>query len=336
MKKNNMMRLATLMMALMLITTCAVGGTFAKYTTQDNASDLARVAKWGVELQVVGDLYGDTYKDVIIKTETKAEGDTMTVQSVDASTAVVAPGTKNNNGFTFSLKGQPEVDGTVTTTMKIQNIFLKAGSYGIMIPVDANVVTEANFNEQGDLYIKNVATDDTITYTLAAEYSDNTTFYTLEDAVNVTADYYPVVYTLAGNTETEGTNDATDSLKAAADKIATQLGLKEGEKDTKASITYTGTKAFSTNDNLNDWNVDGLTLTWAWAFEDATDGEKAVEHNKADTILGLLQTADLNNGIVVEGTVVKLSGSNYVSLKEYTDYCLDTCFEIDITATQVD
>lgn len=330
-KENKFMRLASMVMVGVLATTSIVGGTFAKYTTQDSASDMARVAKWGVELQVVGDLYGDTYKDTIIETD----DETMTVQSVDAATnntAVVAPGTKNDNGFTFSLKGQPEVDGTVTTTMKIQNVFLKAGSYGIMIPVDATVVTEANFDEQGDLYTKSGDT-----YTKATAYSDNTTFYTLEDAVTMTADYYPVVYTLAGNTATSGT-DAEDTLEKAADAIANQLGLTAGTADTDTSITYTGTKAFSTNENLATWLVDGETLTWAWAFTDdaENDGDSAVEHDKADTILGLLQTADLNNGTVVEGTVVKASGDTFIAPTEYEDYCLDTMFSIDITATQVD
>lgn len=326
-KENKFMRLASMVMVGVLATTSIVGGTFAKYTTQDSASDAARVAKWGVELQVVGDLYGDTYKDTIIETD----DDTMTVQSVDASTAVVAPGTENKNGFTFSLKGQPEVDGTVTTTMKIQNVFLKSGSYGVMIPVDENVVTAANFDEQGKLYTKSGDT-----YSEATAYSANTTFYTLEDAVTMTADYYPVVYTLAGNTATSGT-DAEDTLLKAANAIKDQLGLTAAEAANDTSITYTGTKTFSTNENLADWKVDGETLTWAWAFSDGTtDGDKAVEHDLCDTILGLLQTADLNNGTVVEGEVVKASGDTFIAPTEYKDYCLNTMFSIDMTATQVD
>lgn len=322
MKKNKIMRLASILMVAALLTTCAVGGTFAKYTTQDSASDVARVAKWGVELQVVGNLYGDSYKDTIV-TDSDAS---ITVQTVDKTADAVAPGTKNENGFTFSLKGQPEVDGEVTTTMKIQNVFLAKNNYGVMIPVDANVVTNANFDE----FTQGLYTQNNGTFTKAENYTDGATYYTLEDAVSVTADYYPVVYTLAGNTNYTGT-DAVNTLKLAADEIAKSLDLKDVKEDTDTSITYTGTKTFESNTNLATWNVDGLTLTWAWAFSDdnTKKGDDAVEHDKADTILGMLENT-------TEGTVVKASGETYVAPVEYKDYCLETCFEINMTATQVD
>ena len=47
MKKTKFMRAALLLLVLTLITSCFVGGTFAKYTTSANGSDSARVAKWG-------------------------------------------------------------------------------------------------------------------------------------------------------------------------------------------------------------------------------------------------------------------------------------------------
>lgn len=49
MKKNRTMRAAALLLALTLMTSCFVGGTFAKYTTSAGAEDTARVAKWGFE-----------------------------------------------------------------------------------------------------------------------------------------------------------------------------------------------------------------------------------------------------------------------------------------------
>ena len=54
MKKNKFMRLASVMLMLCLITTCAISGTFAKYTTSATATDTARVAKWGVKVVVTG------------------------------------------------------------------------------------------------------------------------------------------------------------------------------------------------------------------------------------------------------------------------------------------
>ena len=337
MKKNRMMRLASGLLVAVLVTTSMISGTFAKYTTQDSASDVARVAKWGVELQVVGNLYGDTYKDAIVK----EDADGFTVQSVDQTADLVAPGTKNDEGFTFSLKGQPEVAGEVTTTMKIQNVFLKEGTYGVMIPIDSGVVTKANFDEftsikydtksnnfkvETGLYYKN---DGAFYFT--KEWKENVDFYTLEDHVKFDTPYYPVVYNLSGSTNNTGKASA-DSLKLAADKIAANLDLKAGEPENDTSITYTGTKPFEPNYNLADLKVDGLTLTWAWAFgEKEKVGDAADTNDKADTILGLLQNTTEGK----EGTVVKRTGEYYMAPQVYTDYCLDTQFSIDITVTQV-
>ena len=47
MRKNRTMRLAALLLVLTLITSCFVGGTFAKYTSSASATSSARVAYWG-------------------------------------------------------------------------------------------------------------------------------------------------------------------------------------------------------------------------------------------------------------------------------------------------
>ena len=320
MKKNKAMRSASVLLVATLLTTSVISGTLAKYTTQDAAEDTARVAKWGVELQAIGNLYGDTYKDRIV-----TENDTnATVQSVDRTADVVAPGTQNAEGFTFSLKGKPEVDGTITTTITSQNIFLKAGTYGIMIPVDSEVVTAANFDELSGLYTKSGNS-----YSAATAYAASTKYYTLEDYVEVSANYYPVVYNLAGNTSYTGTT-TEDSLNLAAAELARQLGIGPGTTDSSMITTYTGTKTFATNEDLANLKVDGETITWAWGYGDATKvGDTAAESDKADTILGLLKNT-------TEGEVVKFSGTSYGPLTEYTDYCLDTQFSIDITVTQAD
>lgn len=314
MKKNKMMRVAAVLLVMVILTMSIVSGTFAKYITQDNGSDSARVAKWGVELQVVGNLYGDSYDDLIVlKT-----ADSVAVQAVDFATAasdVVAPGTKNEEGFRFSLNGKPEVDGIVTSEMKIQNIFLKAGKYGVMIPVDNGVVTEANYREFEDLYVK-----EGDSYVASTEWA-NVTYYTLEDYVDNTDDYYPVVYNLAGPTSNVSDFDE-DSLKIAADKIATQLGLTAGAADADTSVTYTGQKPFETNTDLAGWKLGNEKLTWKWNFENT-------EKDGADTILGLLEKT-------TNGEVVKLEGTSYVAPVEYEDYCLETQFSLNITVEQVD
>ena len=98
MKKTKLMRAALLLLVLTLVTSCFVGGTFAKYTTSAEGSDTARVAKWGVTVTATGETFAKAYdSDVDIKT----------VISADAS-KVVAPGTKGNM-VGMTITGTPEV-----------------------------------------------------------------------------------------------------------------------------------------------------------------------------------------------------------------------------------
>ena len=46
MKKNKMMRIASALLVAVILTTCAISGTFAKYVTSTPGSDSARVAKF--------------------------------------------------------------------------------------------------------------------------------------------------------------------------------------------------------------------------------------------------------------------------------------------------
>ena len=61
MKKNRMMRLASVLLVLTLLSTSVISGTFAKYVTSDQASDTARVAKFGVVVSASGSLFGTDY-----------------------------------------------------------------------------------------------------------------------------------------------------------------------------------------------------------------------------------------------------------------------------------
>lgn len=333
MKKNVMMRVASIMLVLVLMTSSVISGTYAKYVTQDSGADEARVAKWGVELQVIGNLYGTSYDNNIVVSADDAD-DKIEVQAVDYKLAtasdVVAPGTQNTEGFTFSLKGKPEVDGQVDVTIITQNIFLNAGTYGVMIPVDAGVVTAGNFAEfADDLYTKSGSS-----YTKATAWADATTYYTLEDEVELTKNYYPVEYSIKrGAAPLGGGGIDADSFEAVIAKLAkfTFTGTDKGE----ATTEYVAAPVkFQTNQQLEEvCLLNDLVITWEWKFEQPVN---AAMYNGADTILGNLMTAKLNSGKVVEGEVVKLDSSNYVLLTEYTDYCLETQFSIDIAATQVD
>lgn len=110
MKKSKMMRLACCLLVAVLMTTCAVSGTFAKYVAEGNATDTARVAKWGVT--VVG-----TEATTFSKTYAAGENAPAEIgaNSVISASKVVAPGTSGSLA-NFTVSGTPEVAGKITYT----------------------------------------------------------------------------------------------------------------------------------------------------------------------------------------------------------------------------
>lgn len=138
MKKNKMMRIASFLLVAVLMSTCAISGTFAKYVTADDATDSARVAKWGVTVTTTGTLFADAYKDIPVTYNALEQGDTITVRALTQSQNVVAPGTKNEEGMTFVLTGTPEVDVSVVIAVEYTDIQLAAGEYSDPTTGDAD------------------------------------------------------------------------------------------------------------------------------------------------------------------------------------------------------
>ena len=100
MKKNFMMRAASVLLVAVMLTTCAISGTFAKYVTSADSTDSARVAKFGVEITANGETFAKEYAtDDAIFTETN---------SVISTDKVVAPGTDGTMA-SMTLTGTPEV-----------------------------------------------------------------------------------------------------------------------------------------------------------------------------------------------------------------------------------
>lgn len=155
MKKNKMMRLASALLVLVLLTTCAISGTFAKYvTTGDAATDSARVAKWGVTITSTDEMFYDSYKN-LADGNSKAtytadeEDDGITVQANVEGTKIVAPGT-NGALVALDVAGTPEVDTQVTyaATLTLQNWEVESDEY---CPIIITVNTEDYYVGKTDI-----------------------------------------------------------------------------------------------------------------------------------------------------------------------------------------
>ena len=108
MKKNAMMKIAAILMVAVLLTTCAISSTFAKYVTSDSDTTTAQVAKWGVTVDTsLAGLFATSYNDT---------NDKVVVKS---ASQVVAPGTSGELEGAVTITGTPEVAVKLTTAAVI-------------------------------------------------------------------------------------------------------------------------------------------------------------------------------------------------------------------------
>ena len=113
MKKNNSIRIAIIVMALTLITSCFVGTTFAKYQSTVATSATATVAKWDIKAGVADDEISITGDETVAfnlfdtVVDTYADGASDYNQLTNVADGRIAPGTKGE--FTFSIKNSSDV-----------------------------------------------------------------------------------------------------------------------------------------------------------------------------------------------------------------------------------
>lgn len=136
MKKNKAMRFASVLLVLTLLSTCVIGGIFAKYVTTGNGSDSARVAKFGVTVTANGDAFKKTYA-------AHDTGFTLEGNTVVSTADVVAPGTSGEM-TAVSLSGTPEVAVRVTyelTKLDLTNWIVGSDFYcPIVITVNGTAI----------------------------------------------------------------------------------------------------------------------------------------------------------------------------------------------------
>jgi hypothetical protein len=125
MKKNAMMKIAAILMVAVLLTTCAISSTFAKYVSNDSTKSSARVAKWGVTVTVDDNdtafaLEYANNSGVMVESSVKTdvyEDDLL----VTKKQYVVAPGTKNSKAINIAVSGTPEVATKVSAKTSLDN-----------------------------------------------------------------------------------------------------------------------------------------------------------------------------------------------------------------------
>ena len=168
------MRVAGLLLALVLVTSCFVGGTFAKYVTSGDSTDSARVAKFGVTVKANGTVFAEEYEDPAEKTVTVKSVGAMTVGGKDYKN-LVAPGTKGELAQAV-LSGTPEVSVRVDYTAEV--------SLGVLLANRNPIDGRGQFYCPLTIKINKTAID-------GATYTDK---QTLENAIAETIHEYSKTY----------------------------------------------------------------------------------------------------------------------------------------------
>lgn len=131
MRKNKMMRAASGLLVAVLLSTCAISGTFAKYTTSVSSSDTARVATWGFTQTTID--FTNLFKTAYDK-------------NVQGTADVIAPGTTNSATFTFKYDGQ-ETAPEVAYTFKVDTT---GSTIADDIKNNPNIVWKLDNGTEGD------------------------------------------------------------------------------------------------------------------------------------------------------------------------------------------
>ena len=114
MKKNRMMRLASILLVCVLLTTSVISGTFAKYTSSATATDTASVAKWQINVGDVNIAQATTQTITFNLFDTINDTDGSGAET-HVSAGLIAPGTMGTFGVTIT--NNSEVDATIKAAL---------------------------------------------------------------------------------------------------------------------------------------------------------------------------------------------------------------------------
>lgn len=310
MKKNNVMRVFSLLLALTLISVCAISGTFAKYVTKVEGEDQARVAKWGVVLDVKGNAFSTKYQAhdqaYIDAFENAEDAFSVIAENEDQ---VVAPGTSSKDldqTLVATVTGKPEVAARYILTGSVDDIVLKAGTY-----TDYTELVKADDGTYGY----------TDTFTLAKNYSpvkwnlkiskNGGTPINFADALYEGLGQYP---DLLAKAEAEGLTpsgcsffSAVEILKKVAGNplyekiVGAALGqIVTGGRNFQLDVTEDGNFTLSYDFDPNKEMNFTFELSWEWKFSDVEENEVS-DNDRADTFLG--NWAAVKLGQTIDGFV---------------------------------
>lgn len=133
MKKNKMMRIASVLLVAVLLSTSVISGTFAKYTSTSEGSDTARVAKWSFNVGEENIALSNTFTFELFNTLKDSNGTDAETDISDTTGAIIAPGTSGSFDIvltnTSEVTARYAIDYTVTNSENIPVEFCVDGEH---------------------------------------------------------------------------------------------------------------------------------------------------------------------------------------------------------------
>jgi hypothetical protein len=114
MKTNKIMRIASVLLVAVLLSTCVISGTFAKYVASANVTDTVSVAKWDIDFDGDNDESKAFEFDLFNTIKDSDGGDEDHVVA-----GKIAPGTSGD--FTIKLANLSDVDALADVTFELTN-----------------------------------------------------------------------------------------------------------------------------------------------------------------------------------------------------------------------
>lgn len=158
MKRNRMMRIASFLLIAVLATTCAISGTFAKYTSDFTGTGSARVATWSFEVNDAAPSVDNKFTFNLFDTAKIKDSNGTSAESDvdidgDGTEKVIAPGTSGSISIKLENLSEVNAQYTLSLAATLDGIPLQykvgEGSWTNMPTTDTVIVTATDIDMNG-------------------------------------------------------------------------------------------------------------------------------------------------------------------------------------------
>ncbi len=167
MKKNKMLRIATALLVAVILTTCVISGTFAKYTSEKTVEASARVASWNFTVNDKN-IAKETFQFDLFKTVNDEDGSAEN-EVAKTEESIIAPGTSGK--FALKLKNASEVAAEYTVEFTVTK---SDETLPIQFSVDGNTWTNDLADVTATSLAMNAEAEITVQWKWAFEGNDTT------------------------------------------------------------------------------------------------------------------------------------------------------------------